>query len=358
MWQRGTAALRGRGWLRGLALLAALSCGAGPTRAESQVFSLYDFQFEDGTVLPELRIAYETQGTLSPARDNAIVLLHDTVADHHAFDAVVGPGKLFDTDKYFVVAADAIGGGESSSPVDGTGQDFPRYTIRDMMNAEYALVSKGLGLKQVKTIVGRSMGAFVALEWAVQHPDMPRSVVLLAPTPRTDANYRIVVDLMISTVALDPEWDGGRYAHNPVEGLRRAGMIYFPWSVSADYLNQISPRQLAQESEATAKSFADWDANSLVLRYAACRGHDVAVPFADDMNAALARATMPVLLLSSASDRLIGSAGAKRLRAGLPHAIYAEIPSELGHRAIVAAPGSREADFIAHGIRAFLADPK
>jgi len=358
MWQGAVAAFGRNGWLGGLALFAAM-LGGGPTvRAESQAFSLYDFQFEDGTILPELRIAYETQGTLSPAHDNTIVLLHDTGADHHAFDAVIGPGKLFDTDKYFIVAADAIGGGESSSPVDGKGQDFPRYTIRDMMNAEYALVSKGLGLKRVKAVVGRSMGAFLALEWAVQHPDMPRSVVLLAPSPRSDANFQVVVDLMISTVALDPEWDGGRYARNPVEGLRRAGMIYFPWAVSADYLNQISPRQLAKESEATAKSFADWDANSLVLRYAACRGHDVAAPFADDMNAALARATMPVLLLPSASDRLIGSAGARRLRAGLPHATYAEIPSELGHRAIVAPPGTREGDFIAHAIRAFLAEPK
>ncbi len=350
--------LGGAGWIGALAFGAAALWGAAPALADAQAFSLYDFRFEDGSVLPELRIAYETHGTLSAARDNAIVLLHDTIADHHAFDALTGPGKLFDTDKYFVIAADAIGGGESSSPIDGRGQDFPRYTIRDMMNAEYALVAKGLGLSRVRAMVGRSMGAFIALEWAVQHPEMAGSLVLLAPTPRSDANFQVVIDLMISTVALDGEWDGGRYAHNPVEGLRRAGMIYFPWSVSTDYLNRISPRQLAQESEATAKSFAEWDANSLVLRYAACRGHDVSAPFAEKMDTALARAAMPVLLLPSGSDRLIGLAGARRLRAGLPQATYAEIPSELGHRAIAAPPGSPEADFIAQAIRAFLAGLK
>jgi homoserine O-acetyltransferase len=350
--------LDARSWIGALALLtAALSAGTS-ARAESQAFSLYDFQFEDGSVLPELRIAYETHGALSPARDNAILLLHDIIADHHAFDALIGPGKLYDTDKYFVIAADAIGGGESSSPVDGKGQDFPRYAIRDMMNAEYALVTKGLGLKRVRAVVGRSMGAFVALELAVQHPEMAGSLVLLAPSPRSDANFQVVIDLMISTVALDGEWDGGRYAHNPVEGLRRAGMIYFPWVVSADYLNQISPRQLAQESEMTAQSFAEWDANALVLRYAACRGHDVSAPFAEDMDAALARATMPVLLLPSTSDRLIGLAGARKLRARLPHATYAEIPSDLGHRAIAAPPGSREGEFIGNAIRAFLAGLK
>jgi homoserine O-acetyltransferase len=131
-------------------------------------------------------------------------------------------------------------------------------------------------------------------------------------------------------------------------------MIYFPWAVTADYLNQIPSRQLAQESETLAKDFAAWDANALVLRYAACRAHDIAAPFAEDMGAALARVTMPVLLLPSASDRLLGLAGARRLRAGLPRATYAEIPTQLGHRAIAALSGTPEGDFIDHAIRAFL----
>jgi pimeloyl-ACP methyl ester carboxylesterase len=237
---RGSTFATGRdGWLGGLALLVLMLGITGPAWAESQFYITYDFPLGDGTILPELRIAYETQGQLNPARDNAIVLLHDTLADHHAFDTLVGPGKTFDTTKYFVIAADAIGGGESSSPLDGKGQDFPRYTIGDMMEAEYAMITHGLGLSRVRAVVGRSMGTFVALEWAVKHPDMPKSLVLLGPTPKSDANFQVVVDLMISAVALDPEWDGGHYAHNPVEGLRHAGMIYFPWTVTADYLNQL-----------------------------------------------------------------------------------------------------------------------
>jgi homoserine O-acetyltransferase len=216
------------------------------------------------------------------------------------------------------------------------------------------MVTHGLGLTQLRAVVGRSMGAFIALEWAVQHPDMVKSLVLLGPTPKSDANFQVVVDLMISAVALDPEWDGGHYAHNPVEGLRHAGMIYFPWTVTAEYLNQLSPRQLAQESDGLAKGFADWDANALVLRYAACRTYDIAGPLAGDMDGALARVTMPVLLLPAAGDRLVGQAGARRLRAGLPHAAYAEIPTQLGHRAITALPGTPEGDFIGKAIRAFL----
>jgi homoserine O-acetyltransferase len=308
--------------------------------------------------MPELRIAYETRGKLTPARDNAIVLLHDALEDHHAFDALVGPGKTFDTNRYFVVAADAIGGGETSAPSDGAGQDFPRYTIRDMMAAEHALVSRGLGLTRLRAVVGRSMGAFVALEWAVQHPEMPGTVVLFAPAARSDVNFQVVIDAMVSAVAIDPAWEGGRYKSNPVEGLRHAALVYFPWAVSTAYLDGLAPEEVAQEAEALAKGFALWDANGLVLRLSACRGHDVGTPFDNDINAALVRVTMPVLLLASASDRLIGLSGAHQLRSVLAHASYAEIPTRLGHSAIAGAPGAADGDFIDRAIRGFLAATK
>ena len=322
--------------------------------ADSQIYSLYDFQFEDGSVMPELRIAYDTQGTLSPAKDNAIVLLHETFGDRHAFDTLIGPGKLFDTNHYFVITADAPGGGESSSPADGAGQEFPRYTIRDLVAAENALVTRGLGLSTLRAVVGRSMGAFMGLEWAIQHPEMLRSLVLLEPNARSDANYQLVIDLTIAAIAADPDWNGGRYERNPVEGLRHAGMSYYPWTVSGGYLDRISPTEVAHEWESTAKSFAAWDANSLVLRLAACRGHDVGAPPVGDAVTALAQVTAPVLLLPSASDRLVASSGAQWLRTGLPHATYTEIPGDLGERAISAAPGTPEDDFIEHAIRGFL----
>jgi homoserine O-acetyltransferase len=337
-----------------VALLVVLLCLGVKARADSQIVSLFDFQIEDGTVMPELRIAYDTQGTLSPARDNAIVLLHDALGDRHEFDALIGPGALFDTNRYFVISTDAIGGGESSSPADGGGQDFPRYTIRDMAAAEHGLVRRILGLDQVRAIIGRSMGAFIGLQWAVEHPEMPRALVLLGPSPRSDPNYQMVIDVMVSAVTLDADWTGGRYERNPVEGLRHAGMAYYPWSVTADYLDRIPATQAAQESEAAAKRFAAWDANSLVLRLAACRGHDVGRAADGSVDAASGRVTQPVLLMPSASDRLMSLSGAKWLRTALPHATYTEIPGDLGHSALAAPPGSNEAAFIERAIRGFL----
>ena len=330
-------------------------CIAANAQAEPQTFLLYDFEFENGSVLPELRVTYETQGKLNAGRDNAILLVHGTMGDRHAFDSTIGPGKTFDTEKNFVITVDAIGGGDSSSPKDGLGQDFPRYTIRDMMAAQHALVSRGLELSTLRAVGGSSMGSFVSLEWGIHHPEMVRSLILLVPSPKAEANFQLTIDLMTSVIALDPEWQGGRYSHNPVEGLRLAGMLCYPWLVSAPYLDRVPAKRLVKEVEEIARSFGNWDANSLVLRYAASRAHDVSAPFGGDMTTALAQITAPTLILPSASDRLLGLDGAGRIRDGVKQASYAEIPSDLGHRAARPAGGTPEGDFIDRQIRAFLA---
>jgi homoserine O-acetyltransferase/O-succinyltransferase len=340
--------------MRTLLFCALALCAAVAARAETQTFLAYDFEFEDGSVLPELRVAYETHGDLAPGRDNAILLVHGTSGDRHAFDPIIGQGKTFDTDKYFVITVDAIGGGESSSPKDGLGQDFPRYTIRDMMAVQHAFITRGLELSTLRAVGGSSMGSFVSLEWGIHHPEMVRSLILLVPSAKAEANFQLTVDLITSVIALDPQWEGGRYTHNPVEGLRLAGMLYYPWIVSAGYLDRISATQLAKEIEESARSFASWDANSLILRYAASRAHDVAAPFGGSMNAALSRIAAPVLILPSETDRLLGLDGARRIRDGVAHATYAEIPSDLGHRAGRPAPETPEGRFIDQQIRTFL----
>lgn len=323
-------------------------------RAETQVYNILDFQFENGAVMSELRVAYETHGTLSPARDNAILLLHATSRDRHDFDAVIGPGKAFDTDRFFVITADAIGGGESASPADGMGQEFPRYTIGDMMAAQYALVTRGLEIPRLRAIYGHAMGAAIGLEWGIAHPESVGGLILLLPTPKAEPNYQLTIDLVASIVAMDPDWQGGHYTHNPVEGLRHAGMVYYPWRVSAAYLDRISPRRLARELEETARQYAEWDANSLIWRYAAMRSHDASQGFHGDLASALARVTAPTLLLPSASDRLFSLDGAQRMRRGIAGAAYAEILGDLGHDAGRPLPGRPEWEFIDRRVRDFL----
>ncbi len=341
--------------MKTLLVLVLALCAAVGARAETQTFLTYDFEFEDGSVLPELRVAYETQGKLDAGRDNAILLLHGASGGLHDFDSAIGPGKTFDTNKYFVITVDAIGGGGSSSPKDGLGQDFPRYSIRDMMAAQHALVSRGLELATLRAIGGSGMGSFASLEWGIHHTEMVRSLILLVPSPNAGPNFRLVIDLMTAAIALDPEWEGGRYTHNPAEGLRLAAMVHYPWTVSDGYLDRLLPSQLARELEESARSYSRWDANSLVLRYAASRAHDISAPFAGDMTVALSQVAAPALILPSVSDRLLGLNGARRIRDGLKRVTYAEIPTDLGHRAGRAALETPEGDFIDRQIRAFLA---
>src|SRR5215469_2545757 len=340
--------------MRTLLAFALVLWAAIAAHAETQTFLTYDFEFENGSVLPELRVAYEAQGKLNAGRDNAILLVHGTSGGRNSFDPLIGPGKTFDTDRNFIITVDAIGGGASSSPKDALGQDFPRYTIRDMMAAQHALITRGLELSTLRAVGGSSMGSFVSLEWGIHHPEMVRSLILLAPSAKAEANFQLTVDLITSVIALDPQWEGGRYTHNPVEGLRLAGMLYYPWIVSAGYLDRISATRLAKEQEESARSFASWDANSLVLRYAASRAHDVAAPFGGSMSAALSQIAAPVLILPSATDRLLALDSARRIRDGVAHATYAEIPSDLGHRAGRAAPETPESRFIDQRIRTFL----
>src|SRR3982075_3421749 len=107
--------LRAPGLVAALLIVCLAVCGAGTARAAPQLFTILDFQFEDGSVLPDVHIAYETQGKLSPARDKPPLLTPGARGGRRVFDWAVGPGKAFDTDKYFVIAVDPIGGGESSS---------------------------------------------------------------------------------------------------------------------------------------------------------------------------------------------------------------------------------------------------
>src|SRR5262249_59949619 len=327
----------GRGGVRFTAVIEAVLtvcrvlCGAGSAHSETRLFTTLDFQFEDGSVLPDVHIGYETRGALSQAHDNAILLIPGALGDRHLFDAAIGPGKTFDTDKYFVRTADPIRGGEASSPAEGMGQDFPRYTIRDMMAALYALTGRELAINRLRALGGLSMGSFIALEWAIHPPESIDSLILLGPPPRYHAGFRLTVDLVNTVIALDPEWQGGRYTRNPVEGLRHAGMLFYPWLVSSNYLDRISPQRLAKEVEATARAFADWDANSLVLRYAAYRAHDVSGPYEGDMAVALAQVAAPTLVVASASDRLVGGEGARRIADALQTAPSSQTPTPPRH---------------------------
>jgi homoserine O-acetyltransferase/O-succinyltransferase len=157
---------------------------------------------ESGVFLGPLRVAYETYGALSPNRDNAVFVLHALSGDAHAagvdeqgqvgwWDSMIGPGKGIDTNKYFVICSNCLGGCNGTTgplsidPLTGKpfGRSFPLITIADMVRVQ-AMLIEHLGIEKLHNVIGGSMGGMQALEWAVRHPDKVKSVMLIATTAR------------------------------------------------------------------------------------------------------------------------------------------------------------------------------
>ncbi len=202
---------------------------------------------ESGASLGPVTLAYETYGRLSPARDNAILLLHALSGDAHAagrhsigdrkpgwWDAMVGPGRPFDTDRYYLICSNIIGGcmgstGPSSiNPVDGRpyGTRFPVITIDDMVSAQARLLEY-LGIGQLLAVAGGSMGGFQALQWAVAQPDRMRGTLLLATAARSAPQTVAWNAIGRRAIMQDPNWRGGDYyLHDlPADGQAVARMI-------------------------------------------------------------------------------------------------------------------------------------
>ena len=345
-------------WVTGAMLL--VSALASPPQAQAQteaVASIGRFAFEEGGEIPDMKVGYATWGKLNDAKSNAILLVPGTSNGRHAYDAHIGPGKTYDTDKYFVIGADPIGGGNSSSPKDGLGTAFPRYTIRDMVRAQHEVIATTLGITKLLAVGGSSMGSFQTVEWGINFPDAMSGLIMIVPAARSDHHFAAVVDAFEAMITLDPKYQDGKYTENPVEGIRRAALIYFPWTSSDEWLISLDEAAYEAAKKAAGEVWVrNWDANSMLWRYFASRNFDASKPFGGDMMQALGRIKAPALLLPGMTDRTIPAYLTRELYRGLRGKVtYAESPSIRGHSAGGLPPGTAEYAYISEKIRAFLA---
>ena len=173
-----------------LAFFSLAASAADQGRVENQFFTIRDFALTNGTVMPEVKIAYETYGTLAPNGRNAVLITHGYTSTHHAagrnpangdnpgwWDGLIGPGKAIDTDKLFVVSSNALGSsagstnGASLNPATGKpyGSGFPAITMRDIVAAQKSLLD-GIGVKHLVAVAGPSYGGFLGFQWSVSYP--------------------------------------------------------------------------------------------------------------------------------------------------------------------------------------------
>lgn len=342
----------------GLLLTLLFLLAAMPVLAQQDgTYTIPSFTFENGRTVSDLKVGYTTWGKLNDKRDNAVLLLPATNGGRLWPAAYVGPGKAFDPAKYFLIGADALGTGLSSKPSDGMGAEFPRYTIRDMVRAEHELIVKGLGITKLLAVGGPSMGSFQSLEWAVNFPDAMKGIFGWVPAARVDARFHLLADAITAAVTLDANYQAGKYTAKPLEGLKRGGLVYFPWLYGDAYIATLKdPADYEKAKYSFGNAWAaNWDANDLLWRYNASRGHDVSAPFKGDLAAALARVKVPALLVRSESDRLVSPDLSIETAKLLPRATLEVVPGIMGHLAYTMPAGRPEHEAFNRLTGAFLA---
>jgi homoserine O-acetyltransferase/O-succinyltransferase len=251
-------------------------------------FVLRDFQFRSGARLPELRLHYMTLGKL--VRDsaghavNAVLILHGTGGDGHQFlrpqfsDVLFRPGGLLDPARYYIILADGIGHGRSSKPSDGLKGKFPEYGYADMVAAQHALVTAGLGVDHLRLILGTSMGCMHAFVWGETYPDAMDALLPLACLPvQIAGRNRMFRKMIIDAIRDDPAWDGGNYRSQPQAALRAAADLLLlagtaPLVAQKALPNRDDADRFVEES--IAHSMAGLDANDLLYQVSASRDYD------------------------------------------------------------------------------------
>ena len=339
---------------------------------EASVVRFDSIALDSGATLAPVEVAYETYGQLNAARSNAILVLHAFSGDAHAagispetgkpgwWDNMIGPGKAFDTNKYYVISSNVLGGCRgttgpgSINPATGRpyAMSFPVITIGDMVRLQKMLIDS-LGIERLLSVSGGSMGGMQALEWAVAYPDRVVSAIPIATTTRHSAQQIAFNEVGRQAIMADPDWNGGDYYGKqlPARGLAVARMVGHITYMSDDSMREKFGRRLRGKENFGFDFDVDFEVESY-LRYRGSQFADrfdansylyitKAMDYFDLTNgqgtltAALAEAQARFLVISFSSDWLYPSYQSQEivraLRARNCDVAYAELPSNYGH---------------------------
>lgn len=301
-----------------LVLLAALAACSG-----GQQWATLDDLPTDGGVLRGCRMGYRTHGRLAPDGGNAVLLVPWFLGTSRELAQEVGPSRLVDDGRFFVVAVDAPGNGVSCSPSTSTlqpGAAFPRLDITDWVRAEKQLLTRTLGIRHLHAVVGRSMGGMQALAWAATEPDFVDAAVSIVGSPRTTDQDRLFWEAGVNRVRASPRWKRTLAA-----------------------LGQLSPSQAAFELSARADDFA--------LQAGAIQRFDLGAGSGGALERLAAGRRPRLLVVVSERDEVVDPGPAREL-ARLTGSELVVLDGRCGHRAPVC-----EQEAVGRVVRRFLATP-
>ncbi|MBI2842666.1 MAG: homoserine O-acetyltransferase [Armatimonadetes bacterium] len=335
-----------------------------------------EMEFECGRKVGPITLAYETCGELNEDKSNVVLIVHSLSSDAHVagynspsdrkpgwWDTMVGPGKAFDTRKYYVICSNIIGGCKGSTgpssinPATGKpyGLSFPIVTIKDMVRAQKHLIDH-LGIKQLLCVVGGSMGGMQVLQWAVSYPDAVRLVIPIATAARLNAQAIAFDAVGRQAIMSDPDWKNGEYYGEaiPAAGLALARMIGHITYLSDASMHQKFGRDLVGEPcfgfniDFQVESYLNhqgdsfvkrFDANSYLYITKAMDYFDLAQEGGGNLQRALSVVKASFLVVSFSSDWLFPPYQSREivtaLRRNNKDVSYAEIHSDYGHDAFL-----------------------
>ena len=316
---------------------------AGQIDAEHRIAELGDLALESGEVIRDYRQSYVTHGELDREKSNAVLVCISLTGNHHRLDFLIGPGRALDPSRHFIIAADPIGNGLSTSPSNSLSQakmQFPRFTIRDMLAAQQMLLAGRFGIANLHAVIGASMGGMQALQWAVSQPQFMRHCVAMTPMAKTSPWAVLVTETARSCLMADPAWTGDGFSAEPERGWRAytglmtALMSRTPAAL-AEFLPDCAEAHLWFEKLRAQNRMNAFDAHDYLYQSWAYEAHDVGTTagFEGDTEAALASINAKTLVLAPPLDLFNPAEGARAAAAMIPGAQFIEIPSAQGHQA-------------------------
>ena len=329
--------------------------------SEQHEFKIAQFKTESGATLPEALVVYGTYGQLNAAKDNAVLLPSHYMANYHGYEWLIGPGKALDPTKLFLVSTELFGNSRSSSPSNTPepfhGPRFPVTTIRDNVQAVHKLLVEELKITHVQAIIGFSMGAEQAFQWAVSYPTFADKIVATSGTAKCYPHGIVRLEGQIAAIAADPVFAGGDYKTPPLKGVEAFGTVWAAWLYSQEWWRKEVWKEsrnvpFEQFLDSMRTRFNSRDANNLILQCRTWEKHDISA--GGDIEKALRSIQVPLLYMPSETDLYFPITDAKYEAAFIPKVTFRPIPSLWGHTA-GAASNPVDGKFLNDSIAAFLA---
>ncbi|MDX1779833.1 MAG: alpha/beta fold hydrolase [Thalassovita sp.] len=315
------------------------------TTADYHVYEIENFRLQRGITLPSVKLAYKTYGQLAKDKSNVILYPTSYGAQHFDTEWLIGPGKVLDTNEWFIVIPNMFGNGLSSSPSNldtpfGTDR-YPTFTHWDNVHAQRRLLNDVFGIEHLAMAYGWSMGAQQALHWGAIFPDQVDRICAVCGSARTSIHNRVFLEGVRATLTGDPHWQGDHFTDHPRRGLRAMGRVYAGWAMSQAFYREKLYEKAGYSSledflvRSWEANFLRRDAHDLLASLDTWMASDISDNdlYQGDLNRALGAISARSFILPSRTDLYFTPEDSKLEADLMPNAEYRPIESIWGHRA-------------------------